>query len=419
MPVNDTAVALRAEIAAHFQPDPPVALGIAVSGGGDSVALLVLLADWAADGGPALRAVTVDHRLRPESAGEAAAVAETCARLGIPHDTLPWVEGWDGTGNLQEAAREARYRLMADWARGRGLADVALAHTADDQAETLLMRLAREAGLDGLSAMGDRVEHGVTFRRPALRITRAALRRVLTDRGIAWTEDPSNADPTFERVRARQVLDQLAPLGISATGLSAVAHHLAGARDALYACLREAAHDIVTFQSGDMLVARDGLARLHDELARRLLQAGLRWVAGPGHGARGVALGRLLDAARTGQGMTLQGALVTPERDRLRIAREHAAVAETSAAPGALWDGRWRVTGPDSTGVEIRALGPTGLQECPGWRETGLPAASLTASPAVWRGRRLVAAPLAGCPNGWEAALERPPDTLFSKLLSH
>ena len=119
-------------IAAAFPPSPPQRLGVAVSGGGDSVALLHLLADWARESGTELRAVTVDHGLRPEAATEAADVARACAALGVGHDILRW-SGWDGRGNLPDQARRARYRLMADWAQAHGIADVALGHTADDQ----------------------------------------------------------------------------------------------------------------------------------------------------------------------------------------------------------------------------------------------------------------------------------------------
>lgn len=130
------------------------------------MALLSLLHRLSAAAGTHLEAVTVDHGLRPEAAEEAVFVARYAGTLGLRHETLRW-RGWDGQGNLQNAAREARYRLMADWAERRGLPCVALGHTADDQAETVLMRLARRAGVDGLSAMAPRSDrHGITWLRP-------------------------------------------------------------------------------------------------------------------------------------------------------------------------------------------------------------------------------------------------------------
>ncbi|MCB2123065.1 MAG: tRNA lysidine(34) synthetase TilS, partial [Rhodobacteraceae bacterium] len=123
-------------------------LGVAVSGGSDSTALLCLLADLRGTGGPDLAAVTVDHGLRPEAAGEARSVAALCARLGVSHTICRW-DGWDGTGNLPDQARRARQNLIAGWASGLGIGAVALAHTRDDQAETVLLRLARGSGVDG------------------------------------------------------------------------------------------------------------------------------------------------------------------------------------------------------------------------------------------------------------------------------
>ena len=145
-----TSAGAAAALAAALDPPPP-ALGVAVSGGSESTALLIHLHDWAGPRGVALHAVTIDHGLRPEAAAEAAGVAALCARLAVPHDTLPW--RWDGRGNLPDAARRGRQALISDWAAARGIADVALGHTADDQAETLLMRLGRGSGVDGLAAM--------------------------------------------------------------------------------------------------------------------------------------------------------------------------------------------------------------------------------------------------------------------------
>jgi len=187
------------EAAAGIAALPPGPLGVAISGGGDSTALLLLL--HAAR--RAVLAVTVDHGLRPESAAEAAAVGALCAARGIPHDTLVWAEGPE-SGNLQARARQARRRLIADWARGRGIGDVALGHTLDDQAETVLLRLARGSGVDGLAAMAAVAEgDGVRWHRPLLGIGRGALRDWLRGEGVAWIDDPSNEDPRFDRVRVR------------------------------------------------------------------------------------------------------------------------------------------------------------------------------------------------------------------------
>ncbi|MCO8144190.1 tRNA lysidine(34) synthetase TilS [Rhodovulum tesquicola] len=402
------ARALEAALSASCPGDAP--LGVAVSGGGDSVALLLALA------GRRVHAVTVDHGLRPEASAEARFVAETCARLGLLHETLRW-RGWDGQGNLQDAARRARYRLIADWAAGQGIGRVALGHTRDDQAETVLMRLARGAGVDGLSAMAPaRDALGVTWLRPFLGLSRADLRAFLTERGQGWIEDPSNEDARFDRVQARRALATLAPLGITAEGLAATAARMGSARAALEAATLAAARHVACEERGDVVLARAGLDALQDEIARRLLVAALCWVASSDYPPRAEALAETLAALDSAPRATLHGCLIAREGECLRIAREPAAVAGTVAQADALWDGRWRLDGPSGPGLEIRALGEAGLGDCPDWRATGLPRASLLASPGIWQGKQLVAAPLAGLSNGWQARLTT---TLSQRIISH
>nr|WP_241188116.1 tRNA lysidine(34) synthetase TilS [Pseudohalocynthiibacter aestuariivivens] len=416
MPVTQDGLSLQDRIAGHFLPHVPDTLGVAVSGGSDSLALLHLLASWR---GASLRVVTVDHGLRPEAATEAQQVAEVCETLGVRHDTLHW-DGWDGQGNLPDRARQARYCLMTEWARNNGIDDIALGHTADDQAETLLMRLARRAGIDGLAAMASRrVMDRVTFHRPMLRMTRAALRADLTQRGVSWIDDPSNADGAYRRVRARRALEVLVPLGLTAEGLTQSAHHLAEARATLayYAAIE--ARNAVDFHSGDVLLDRARMAALRPDIARRILSAALGWVAGPGYGARGREIDTALQAISAGQQTTLYGCVIMAGSNQVRIIRELEAVKSLQATPGALWDGRWRLTGPDLPGAEIRALGSEGRIACPDWRETGLPRGSIEAGPGVWQRDTLIAAPLAGAANGWTAELCRTPDDFHSGLLSH
>ena len=391
-------------------------LGVAVSGGGDSVALLHLLAAWRAEGGPDLAAVTVDHGLRPEAEAEAEVVAVACAGLGVPHTVLRW-QGWDRRGNLQDAARRARQRLIADWAAGQGVGAVALGHTADDQAETVLLRLARGSGVDGLSGMAaERRAEGVLWLRPLLEVRREALRDWLRVRGIGWAEDPSNGDPRFDRVKARQALAALAPLGLDVAGLLDTAARMRMAREALAQAAQTAARRLGRIDAGDVVLAA-GFAGLPEETRLRIAAHALRWIGGGDYRPRLAALRAALAAVQAGKPATLAGCLLLPEAGGLRVAREPQAVAATIAAPGALWDGRWRLQGPAPEGCEIRALGAAGLALCPGWRETGRPHAALAATPAVWRGPDLIAAPLAGRPAGWRAELACGDEDFFTSLI--
>jgi len=398
-------------------PDDPV--GVAVSGGGDSMALLHLMARLAAHGGRRLHAVTVNHGLRPEAADEADLVAQTCAALGVPHETLHWQR--DQTkGNLMARARQARYDLMADWATVRGIARIALGHTADDQAETFVMRLGRRAGVDGLAAMADRFTHGgVTFCRPLLRLRRADLRACLTRNGQAWCEDPTNDDASFERTRARRALEVMAGLGIDAGTLSSVSGHLAMARAALVTLTGDAARDIVTQDRGDLIWPHLDFMLLPLDIRRRLLQSALRWISGAQYPDRADGLSGLQDAIGLRKTATLGGCLVTAERKTVRLTREWSAVRARTAPAGEVWDGRWRMIGPAQQGCEVRALSETGLAAIPAWRDAGMPRASLAASPALWQGDTLIAAPLAGLANGWSAHLEKDRDDFAAFLLSH
>lgn len=409
---------LQERLAAYFGPHVPAKLGIGVSGGSDSLGLLAVLAEWAGQGGPDVYAATVDHGLRPGSAAEAAHVASVCRDLGVAHDILSW-QGWDGTGNLPDQARRARYRLLAGWARQKGIPKVAIAHTLDDQAETFLMRLAREAGVDGLAAMARGwTQDGVRFCRPALALSRADLRKVLTDRDLAWVDDPTNSDTAFERARVRKAMETLKDIGLTARGLSNVAQHMSELRETMYWYVFLAAQDCVTFQDGDVLLNRATFRTLQRDIARRLVQRVLLWLSGADYAPRGRSIDLLLEAIRGGTGMTLHGCLMTVSPDSLRFTREARAVSGLRVESGAVWDGRWRLDGPWGEGAEIAALGRAGLAECPDWRESGLPAASLAAGPAVWRGQRLIAAPLAGLRNGWTATLIRDEDQFFAALLA-
>ena len=390
-------------------------LGLAVSGGGDSVALLLL----ALDAGLQVRAVTVDHGLRPEAAAEAAWVSRLCAGLGVPHDILQW-RGWDGSGNLQDQARRARLSLIADWARAAGLGAVALWHTQDDQAETVLMRLARRAGVDGLSAMtGRRRALGMIWLRPLLWVSRDDLRADLRARGQAWIEDPSNDMLRFDRVKARQALAHLAPLGMTPAVLAGVADQMRSARTALDHQTEVAARQIARIEGGDVVMDRTGFQEQPFEIRRRLLVGALGWVGSADYGPRAASVRALLAAIGAGRGGTLSGCRVTLQRTTLRVAREWQAVRGTAAAPGQLWDRRWLVTGPEFKGLEVRALGEAGLCAVGDWRRSGLPRATLLASPSVWRDEVLVAAPLVRNAPGWTARLADGADGFFLSLLSH
>ncbi len=413
------AETLGSELRAGLPEHLPQRLGIAVSGGGDSVALMHLLHEIARSENIHLFAATVNHGLRPEAPDEAKQVADQAARLGIAHETLLW-QDWDGAGNLQDQARQARYRLLTDWARRNEIEAIVLGHTADDQAETVLMRLGRAAGVTGLSGMPNaRVRNGVILLRPMLGITRQTLRDYLSELGVGWVEDPSNQDQRFDRIKARKALQDLKTLGISAQSLARVAENLAQAREALARYTQESARSISVVDGGDVCLDRGGFKQVPAEIQRRLIVAIIAWIAGQGYAPRRTAVNQAVAAVRDGRTMTLSGCLLIPHANKTWFCRELNAVAAETAAPNEVWDSRWILSGPPSPGAEVRVLGKDGLPQVPDWRDLGKPRKALLSSPAVWKGEKLLSAPLAAYSNGWTAEFAPHRPEFYSSILSH
>ena len=284
---------------------PSGRVGIAVSGGPDSLALL-LLAEAARPG--QISAATVDHGLRRESADEAAMVAALCQARNIPHATLR-VTVEDDPAGVQAAARKARYAALGSWAAGQGAACLATAHHADDQAETVLMRLARGAGLSGLGGIRrSRVlaeTPGVTLIRPLLDWTKADLEALVAAAGIEPVRDPSNADPRYDRTRVRQLLAGGWP---QSGRVAAAARHLVEAEEALAWIAADLAETRIRLEEGEATLDASGLPR---ELRRRLLLTLFARLA-PGVELRGDSLDRLLEALDAQKVATLSGFRCAP-----------------------------------------------------------------------------------------------------------
>ncbi len=382
----------------------PTKIGVAVSGGGDSMALLELMRIW---GHAELHVVSVNHGLRAEAAEELAQVTAYATRYGMPHDVLDW--HWDGQGNLQNAARDARRASIAQWAQAQGISHIALGHTADDQAETVLMRLARGSGVDGLSAMAAQTTvSGVTWIRPLLGERRDGLRTYLQAAHIGWAEDPSNEDTRFDRVKARQMLGTLAPLGMTVDRLARTASHMREERGVLDWAAETAWQKVAKTVGGDVVFTRADFDALPDALQLRLLARALSWVSGNAYRPRYDALRH---ARTTTTAHALHGCLIVPKAAQLHITREWAAVRGLKCAVTEIWDSRWQMIAPagatDETLV-VAALGEAGLAQLPNWRDAGVLRQSLMSSPAVWKGETVAAAPLAASNFGWQAQLLTP-----------
>ena len=200
-------------------------MALAVSGGSDSMALMRLVHRWAAarERPPRLTVLTVDHGLRAGSTAEAERVAQWCGELALAHHVLPWIGPKPRTG-IQSKARRARYDLMTAWCSEHGASVVATAHTMDDQAETVLMRMARTASIDSLASIHRVTDwNGIAVHRPLLGERRADLRAFLQVLGQGWIDDPSNEDERFERVRVRKAMAALGEAGVTVPGLADLA----------------------------------------------------------------------------------------------------------------------------------------------------------------------------------------------------
>jgi tRNA(Ile)-lysidine synthase len=305
------------------------AIVLAVSGGPDSVALMWLAARWrrALRQGPRLIAVTVDHGLRPESAREAREVKRLAASLELPHRTLRWT-GMKPRSGMPAAARDARYRLLVQAARASGATHILTAHTRDDQAETLLMRLLRGSGIAGLAAMARETDRDdVRLARPLLDISKARLIATLNRAKIDFADDPTNRDAAFMRPRLRALMPALAAEGADARNLARLALRLARANAAVEVLADGAERYLASIDGNAACPGFDAnaFAGLPEEVRLRLLK---RAVDRAGH--EGPAeLGKLetllaaLDLA-LGKGpgkfkQTLAGAVISVTNERIRV----------------------------------------------------------------------------------------------------
>lgn len=315
------------EIFAPWKAVPAVVL--AVSGGPDSVALLWLAARWrrGLKRGPRLIAVTVDHGLRPEAAREARDVKRLAKTLEIEHRTLRWRGAKPKTG-MPAAAREARYALLASAARASGATHVATAHTRDDQAETLLMRLLRGSGIAGLGAMTEETaREGVLLARPLLDISKARLVATLDAAGIGFADDPSNRDPAFTRPRLRALMPALAEEGADARTLARLAARIARANAAVEVLADGAQRYLTAVDRNASLGGYDAraFAGLPEEIRLRLLRRAIGRHGHEGPAELGkveallAALDRAMSDGQTRLKQTLAGAAISLSRGRILV----------------------------------------------------------------------------------------------------
>lgn len=388
-----------------FEPSPRIA--VACSGGADSLALALLAAEWAKSRGGEAVALTVDHGLRRESAAEARRVGDWLASHGITHHVLMW-SGEKPDADLQAVARAARYRLLDQWCRAEGVLHLLLAHHREDQAETLLLRLARGSGVDGLAAMAaiQETPH-LRLLRPFLDVPRDRLRATLAGMGQPWMEDPSNRNPVFARVRMRDLAPALAAEGLSTERLAATARRMGRARAALDEAAAAVAARWVRVEPGGWAVAAaEAFRDSPEEIALRLLSRLVMAMGGGTYPPRLERTEALCTALRAGLGgaRTLGGCRVTPLADSLLFSREAARMAPpVPLEPGntITWDGRFhaQVAEEAPAGLVLGALGSGGwrmVRDRVGGCLPAVPAAVRPTLPAVYGADGISAVPHLG-----------------------
>jgi tRNA(Ile)-lysidine synthase len=373
---REVAATLEAVLDSRLAPageaplDAPIA--VAVSGGGDSLALLVLTCAWAARRGRRVLALNVDHGLQAESGAWAVRCAETAAALGADFRALRWRGGKPVTG-LAAAARAARHALLADAARAAGASVILMGHTADDLLEAALMRAEGSTNPDPREWSPSPAwpeGRGVFLLRPLLRLRRADLRAWLAGQGLAWIEDPANENPASARARARARLAQAEAAPAAPTSRQSDQGSAAAAVDPL---------------TGAIVLPRDAPARA--------LAAACLCAAGTARPPRGERLARLKERLAAGEDFvaTLAGARIETQNGTVRVCRNAGEVARGGLAaldlvPGAatVWDGRYELTA-QGPGVTVRALGGLASRLSQGERRRlkAVPAAARAGLPAL------------------------------------
>lgn len=471
-PLNLSELAASLAAIGGFEAQPHIA--VAVSGGPDSMALLLLAERWARQQGGSATALIVDHGLRPESAAEAATVALWLDRRGIARDILRW-DGCKPRSGIQEAARDARYRLLAEWCRRNDVLHLLTAHHREDQVETHLIRRRAKSGEDGLAAMSAvRELSGCRLVRPLLAVPKARLAALLAAARQPFLTDPSNDNPAFERARLRHAATARSaggpsfwhphpnPPALAGEGMAISVGAVVEAAAAVFpppppageggvgvspaappagvecffeqtrACGhrrierereldRLLARVVSLHPAGFATLDRAALAGSEPEPAERLLGRVAAAVGGARYPARRARLARLRCrlAAYPEGSATLGGCRFVPWRGHILVLRELAAAAPpVRLQPGesGLWDRRFffALAGGAAGGLTLGYLGqrdaPDSVRLVPPQHARTLPRLLHPILPALWDAAGLAAVPHLGCCRG---ELARPPIVSF------
>lgn len=333
----------------------PTSIAVAVSGGGDSMALTLLLKQWCLNNNIKLFALTVDHGLREASKQEAEQVSNWLGELNIHHEIIHW-NGEKPISNIQDRAREARYSLINEWCRSNDINHIFVAHHQDDQAETFLIRLFRGSGVDGLSAMNkvsplpveDIGNSNISIYRPLLSIGKERLLKTLEDLGQNWISDPSNENDSFTRIKIRNLLATTEIEGLDREKLTTTAARMSRVKSLLEQLTDQAESDFIQYNLlGYAELKQDFEKTLHEEIALRLLSRLLKKISGSTHPTRYQKLISLYENLKREDfsGKTLSGVIIyKDDTGQILFVREAASIIDNNIITGKkqlLWDNRF------------------------------------------------------------------------------
>jgi tRNA(Ile)-lysidine synthase len=379
-------------------------IAVAVSGGADSMALSILLADLAENKPRKIVALTVDHGLRENSAGEARKVANWLAPYGVEHKTLLW-KGKKPINGVQAGARNARYDLMATWCRKNKFTVLMTAHHLEDQIETFLMRTERGSGLDGLASMCPVVAlKGVMLIRPLLSVSKVRLRAFLREKEQVWIEDPSNNNLAFQRARIRQLVEKLESRGLLPAETRRLIVHLAVLRQQFSSVVKlffERAVRIMPETYG--IVHFEALKYLPDPVLERVLVQIIFELSGNFYPPRRQCLKLSIEKIKSIEtiNFTLGGCRFIFEGSKVIVCRDQRSISKKQVVAGNNfnWDGLFQVVISGPTGVTGR-IGPLGkkgwikiVEKCPELKNIPIPHPVRLTLPALFDDNEVVEVP--------------------------
>ena len=399
----------------------PDTLGVAVSGGSDSLSLLYLINSWSNKKNLKIVILTVDHNLRNGSADEALYVGEICNKLGLIHKTLFWDHG-DIEGNLSASAREARYRLMQNSIPSDAI--LITGHTLDDQAETFLMRLRRGSGVDGLASMAEQSylsfgNDGITIFRPLLDFERQTLRKVLKFYKVDWIEDPTNNDRSFERVRVRDLLARFVEIGIDKNTIGRTALLMQSAKTALNHFASDCYEKFGSCDNGDIIFDFSEFSKQPLDVKRRLISAAQKWISNQKYRPRLSQVDALINSIDEKVTFSGSGTICYFHNNSIRITREvNACVCEIEASNDVIFDRRWKLIALENCkDLTIKCLGEDGYSFLePGIRKK-IPYKTIIALPALFNDTNLINFPFIDPESKFKFNLCKQPFNQF--LLDH